>query len=229
MSEGPAVALALAYGYLVGSIPTAYLAARWVKGIDLRRYGSGNIGSSNVAAHVGKAYFAPVVAFDLLVKGATTVLLAQALELGEGFQVLAGLAVVLGHGWPLYTRFVGGRAVGTAAGVLLVLAPVELLLCTAVAGIGWLLFRSTALWVGIAVALLPVWTLLLKGSAEVLLLSFALVALLAVKRLEANRMKRPQGVPWHLLLARRLLHDRDVSTREEWTGRTPDTGGDRTR
>jgi hypothetical protein len=85
------------------------------------------------------------------------------------------------------------------------------------------------LWVGIAVALLPVWTLLLKGSAEVLLLSFALVALLAVKRLEANRMKRPQGVPWHLLLARRLLHDRDVSTREEWTGRTPDTGGDRTR
>ena len=67
MSEGPAVALALAYGYLVGSIPTAYLAARWVKGIDLRRYGSGNIGSSNVAAHVGKAYFAPVVAFDLLV------------------------------------------------------------------------------------------------------------------------------------------------------------------
>ena len=229
MSEGLAVALALAYGYLVGSIPTAYLVGRWVKGIDLRRYGSGNIGGSNVAAHVGKAYFVPVVAFDLLVKGTTTVLLARSLELGEGLQAMAGLAAVLGHGWPLYTRFVGGRAVITAAGALLILAPVEVFACAGVAGIGWLLFRSAALWVGIAVALLPVWTLLLKESAEVLLFSLALVGLLALKRVEANRMKRPQGVPWHLLLTRRLLYDRDVGTREEWTGRTPGAGGDRTR
>ena len=229
MPQGLAVALTLAYGYLVGSIPTAYLTGRWVKGIDLRRYGSGNIGGANVAAHVGRAYFVPVVAFDLLVKGTTTVLLAQALELGEGLQAIAGLAAVLGHGWPLYTRFVGGRAVVTAAGVLLVLAPVELFLCVAVAGLGVLLFRSAALWVGVAVALLPVWTLLLNRSTEVLLLSFALVALLAVKRLEANRIKRPEGVSWHRLIVRRLIHDRDVSTGEEWTERTPDARGDRAR
>ncbi len=227
MPQGLAVVLALAYGYLVGSIPTAYLTGRWVKGIDLRRYGSGNIGASNVAAHVGRAYFVPVVAFDLLVKGTTTVLLARAMGLGEGLQAIAGLAAVLGHGWPLYTRFVGGRAVITAAGVLLVLAPVEVFLCAAVAGLGVLLFRSTALWVGIAVALLPVWTLLLKESAEVLLLSFALVMLLAVKRLEANRIKGPEGVSWHRLMARRLVHDRDVSTGEEWTERTPGVRGDR--
>jgi len=227
--QGLAIALALAYGYLVGSIPTAYLTGRWVKGIDLRRYGSGNIGGANVAAHVGKAYAVPVMAFDLLVKGTTTVLLAQALELGEGLQAIAGLAAVLGHGWPLYTRFVGGRAVITVAGVLLVLAPVELFLCVAVAGLGGLLFRSAALRVGIAVALLPVWTVLLNGSAEVLLLSFALVALLAVKRLEANRIKGPEGVSRRRLIVRRLMHDRDVSTGEEWTERTPDARGDRAR
>lgn len=229
MPQGLAIALALAYGYLVGSIPTAYLTGRWVKGIDIRRYGSGNIGGANVAAHVGKAYAVPVMAFDLLVKGTTTVLLAQALELGEGLQAIAGLAAVLGHGWPLYTRFVGGRAVITVAGVLLVLAPVELFLCVAVAGLGRLLFRSAGLRVGIAVALLPVWTVLLNGSAEVLLLSFALVALLAVKRLEANRIKGPEGVSRRRLIVRRLMHDRDVSTGEEWTERTPDARGDRAR
>ena len=229
MPECLTLALALAYGYLVGSIPTAYLTGRWVKGIDLRLYGSGNIGGANVAAHVGRAYFVPVVAFDLLVKGTTTVLLAQALELGEGLQAIAGLAAVLGHGWPLYTRFVGGRAVITGAGVLLVLAPVELFLCAAVAGLGVLLFRSSALWVGIAVALLPVWTVLLNGSAEVLLLSFAMVALLAVKRLEANRIKRPEGVSRRRLIVRRLIHDRDASTGEEWTQRTPGAKSDRAR
>ena len=229
MPQGLAVTLALAYGYLVGSIPTAYLMGRWVKGIDLRRYGSGNIGGANVAAHVGRAYFVPVVAFDLLVKGTTTGLLARAMGLGEGLQAIAGLAAVLGHGWPLYTRFVGGRAVVTAAGVLLVLAPVELFLCSVVAGVGVLLFRSAALWVGIAVALLPVWMLLLKESVEVLLLSFVLVVLLTVKRLEANRIKGPEDVAWHRLIVRRLMYDRDVSTREEWTERTPDARGDRAR
>ena len=229
MPEGLAVALALAYGYLVGSIPTAYLTGRWVKGIDLRRYGSGNIGGANVATHVGKAYFVPVVAFDLLVKGTATVLLACAMGLGEGFQAIAALSAVLGHGWPLYTRFVGGRAVITAAGALLILAPIELALCAVVSGLGVLLFRSSALWVGIAVALLPVWTLLLNESTEVHLLSFALVALLAVKRLEANRIKGPEGVSWHRLIVRRLMHDRDVSTREEWTKRTPDARGDSAR
>ena len=229
MSEGLAVALALAYGYLVGSIPTAYLAGRWVKGIDLRQYGSGSIGGSNVAAHVGKAYFVPVVAFDLLVKGTTTVLLARAMGLGEGLQAMAGLAAVSGHNWSLYMRLAGGRALSTAAGVLLILAPVELSFCAVIAGIGWLLSRSTALWVGIAMALLPLWAWLLDESTEVVLFSLGLVGLMALKRLEANRMKRPQGVPWHLLLARRLVHDRDVGTREEWTEQSPGAGGDRTR
>ena len=221
MPEGVAAGLVLAYSYLVGSIPSAYLVARWAKGIDIRRFGSGNVGSSNVAAHVGRRYQIPVGIFDILVKGSTPVLLARALEIGLGYQALGGLLAVAGHNWPVYLRFVGGRGIGTVGGVLLALAPKELLALVGVVGIGWLLFRSTALWVGIAVALLPLWAVLLREPVEVVLFSLALVVLLAVKRLEANRLKAPEGVPGREVALRRLLHDRDVSTQEEWISRRP--------
>ncbi len=221
MPESLAVGLLIAYSYLVGSIPTAYLVGRWVRGIDLRQYGSGNIGGSNVAAHVGKRYLIPVGLFDALMKGSTPVLLARALDLGLGYQALAGLLAIAGHNWSLYLRLSGGRGVGTAMGVLLVLAWKELIAFAIVAGIGWLLFRSNALWVGIAMALLPLWAILFAEPLEVFLFCVALVLVLALKRLEANRLKAPEGVPGHILAVRRLLYDRDLSTREEWTLRKP--------
>ena len=229
MPEGVSGILVVAYAYLVGSIPTAYLLARWMKGIDLREYGSGNVGGANVAASIGKRYFVPVVLLDALVKGTASVLLAGLLGLGPGYQAVAGLAAVAGHNWPVYIRFTGGRGMATAVGVLLVLAPRELIAFAGVAIAGVALFRSTALWVGIASVLLPVWAWLLGESVEVLLFCLGLVALLALKRLEANRMRAPDGVPWHLLAARRLLFDRDVSTRDEWTRRQPRQQGEKGR
>ena len=220
MPEGLAVGLVGAYGYLVGSIPTAYLVGRWAKKLDLRQLGSGNVGGSNVAVHIGKAYFIPVVIVDILVKGTTPVLLARVLDLGLGYQALVGLLAVAGHNWSLYFHFVGGRGVGTGAGVLLALAPEEFVAAVAVAGLGWLLFRSTALWVGIAYVLLPLWATVRGEPLEVILFCLALVVLLAMKRLDANRLKAPEGVPWHLLALRRLAFDRDVSTKEEWTQRS---------
>ncbi len=229
MPEGVSGILVVAYAYLVGSIPTAYLLVRWMKGIDLREYGSGNVGGSNVAASIGKRYFLPVALFDALAKGTASVLLASLLGLGPGYQAVAGLAAVAGHNWPVYIRFTGGRGIATAAGVLLVLAPKELIAFVAVAIAGVALFRSTALWVGIAAVLLPVWAWLLGESVAVLLFCLGLVALLALKRLEANRTAAPDGVPWHLLAARRLLFDRDVSTRDEWIRRQPRQQGEKGR
>ena len=98
MPQGLTIGLLLAYSYLVGSIPTAYLVGRWVKGIDIRRYGSGNIGGSNVAAHVGKRYAVPVGLFDVLVKGAVPVIVSRdLLDIETGYQALAGLVAVIGH------------------------------------------------------------------------------------------------------------------------------------
>ena len=85
MPEGLVVGLVGAYGYLVGSIPTAYLVGRWAKKLDLRQLGSGNVGGSNVAAHVGKGYFILVVFVDILVKGTTPIVLARVLDLGLGY------------------------------------------------------------------------------------------------------------------------------------------------
>ena len=229
MPEDVSGILVVAYAYLVGSIPTAYLLARWMKGIDLREYGSGNVGGANVAASIGKRYFVPVVLLDALVKGTASVLLARLLGLGPGYQAVAGLAAVAGHNWPVYIRVTGGRGMATAVGVLLVLAPRELIAFAGVAIAGVALFRNTALWVGIASVLLPVWAWLLGESVEILLFCLGLVALLALKRLEANRMRAPDGVPWHLLAARRLLFDRDVSTRDEWTRRQPRQQGEKER
>lgn len=221
LSEGFFISVPIAYGYFVGSIPTAYLVGRWIKGIDLRWYGSRNIGGSNAAAHVGKVYFVPVVAFDLLVKGGTPLLLARAMGMEEGLQAIAGIAAVLGHSWPLYTRFVGGRGVSAAGGTLLILSPIALLLSIAISGLGTVLFKNSGLWVGIAIFLLPLWALLFQESMEVLVFSFVLVALLSIKRLEANRIKGPQGVSWYRLAARRLINDRDVGIGEEWAERVP--------
>lgn len=219
MPEGLAVGLVGAYSYLVGSIPTAYLVGRWVKKLDLRKLGSGNIGGSNVAAHVGKAYFIPVVLVDILLKGTTPVVLARVLDLGLGYQAVVGLLGVAGHNWSLYVHFIGGRGLSTAAGVLLALAPKEFVVVITVGGLGSLLFRNTAVWSGIAYLLLPLWAMVLGEPLEVVLFCLALVLLLAVKRLDANRLKAPEGVPRTLLVLRRLVFDRDVSSKEDWTGR----------
>ena len=108
--------------YLVGSVPFAFLLAQR-RGIDLRRVGSGNVGASNVLRTSGVS--AAVVAMCLDgAKGALAVLLAQRLTVGDATPVAAGLASVIGHLYPVWLRFRGGKGVATAAGVFVVLAPV---------------------------------------------------------------------------------------------------------
>ena len=77
--------------YLLGSVPTAYLVAKWRRGIDIRQYGSGNVGASNVSTIVSKRWSIPVTIFDIG-KGALTVWLAQLLGLGAAQQITVGIA-----------------------------------------------------------------------------------------------------------------------------------------
>jgi acyl phosphate:glycerol-3-phosphate acyltransferase len=110
--------------YLIGSIPFAFLLARR-RGIDLRRAGSGNVGASNVLRTSGVLLAVLAVALDGL-KGALAVLLAQGMTAGSAVPVAAGLASVIGHVYPAWLRFQGGKGVATAAGVFSVLAPMAL-------------------------------------------------------------------------------------------------------
>ena len=115
-------AVAIVCGYLLGSIPSAYLAARIKKGIDIRNVGGRTVGALNVYYEVGLAAGILVLLVDIG-KGIAAVLLARWLGVGLIFQLLAGLAAVLGHIFPVFLKFHGGRGGATTIGVLLILLP----------------------------------------------------------------------------------------------------------
>ena len=118
------IAVAVAVAYLVGSIPFAFLLSRR-RGVDLRQAGSGNIGASNVLRTTGVRAAILAMVLDGI-KGALAVMLAQRLTAGPAVAVAAGLASVLGHIYPIFLRFRGGKGVATAAGVFAVLTPISL-------------------------------------------------------------------------------------------------------
>ncbi len=120
MEELAAVTLA----YLAGSIPFAFLAARR-RGVDLRRSGSGNVGATNVLRTSGVPLAVTAMVLDA-VKGAVAVVIAQRLTEGPATPVAAGLAAIIGHIYPVWLQFRGGKGVATAAGVFGVLTPLAL-------------------------------------------------------------------------------------------------------
>lgn len=115
---------AVAFGYLVGSVPFAHLFARR-RGIDLRQVGSGNVGAANVLRTSSARQGILVMCLDAA-KGAIAVLVATALTSGPATPVAAGIAAVIGHIYPVWLGFRGGKGVATAAGVFAVLAPLAL-------------------------------------------------------------------------------------------------------
>ncbi len=118
-------------GYVLGSVPTGLVLVRWLRGVDVRQYGSGAIDAANVYRAAGPYVGAAVLFADLL-KGALPVLLAQRLELRPEWAVAAGIAAILGHNWSVFLRFQGGKGTVTSLGVLFALSPGAALLAAAV-------------------------------------------------------------------------------------------------
>jgi glycerol-3-phosphate acyltransferase PlsY len=131
--------LALVAGYLLGSIPSGYLAGQWLQGVDIRSLGSGSTGATNVLRVFGKGPALAVFLVDVL-KGTAAVLLAKALLQPQGvaaasdwgsdwWVVAAGLAALAGHSWSFWLGGKGGKAVATGLGMLLGLVPAVGLAC----------------------------------------------------------------------------------------------------
>jgi glycerol-3-phosphate acyltransferase PlsY len=164
----------LILGYLLGSIPSGWIAGRWIKGIDLRELGSGSTGATNVLRQVGKGPALVVFLIDVG-KGAAAVLIARALGQGDWIQVLAGLTALAGHIWPVWLGFKGGKAVATGLGMFLGLAwPVGL----ASFGVFWLtlwIFRIVSLSSVLAAVSLPLLMIRFSGID-----SYILIALVAM-------------------------------------------------
>jgi acyl phosphate:glycerol-3-phosphate acyltransferase len=118
------------FGYLLGSVPFAFLLARRA-GIDVRAAGSGNVGAANVLRTSGTSLGVAVMALDIS-KGAATVLTAYVATAGSTAMAIAGASAVVGHIYPVWLRFKGGKGVAVAAGVFTVLAPVATAFAAAV-------------------------------------------------------------------------------------------------
>ncbi|HEX6976559.1 MAG TPA: glycerol-3-phosphate 1-O-acyltransferase PlsY [Vicinamibacterales bacterium] len=114
--------LSVLFGYLAGSVPFAYLLARRA-GIDVRVAGSGNVGAANVLRTTGAGRGVAVMALDVA-KGATAVLVAYLVAGGASIAAATGAAAIVGHIYPVWLRFHGGKGVAVAAGVFCVLAPI---------------------------------------------------------------------------------------------------------
>jgi glycerol-3-phosphate acyltransferase PlsY len=207
-------------GYLAGSIPSGYLAGRWVKGLDLRNYGSGTVSGSMVWEHVAKWAVVPVGLFDIF-KGALPTWLGLRLGLGDVAAMLCGLAAIIGHNWPVFLNFHGGRGYSPFLGVLLVLFPwgVPITLVGLVIGN---LFRSPAIPLFVVICL-PIISPYLNGSPIVLWLSAGMTVITIVKRLEANRRPLPTDpIERRKVILRRIFLDRDIQDHKSWIRREPD-------
>ena len=117
------IAAAIVIGYLLGSIPFAYVVARLKKGVDIRQAGGGNAGALNVYREVGPAFGLGVLAADAA-KGVLAVYIARWLGLPLVWTGVAGFAAVAGHNWPCFLGFRGGKGAATIMGVLIPLVPI---------------------------------------------------------------------------------------------------------
>ena len=142
--------------YILGSVPTSYSAGRLLKGIDIRDYGSGVVSGTNVWHSVSRRAVIPVGIADIL-KGFIPVYFAWAMDitlLDEAIlaQGVVGMAAIVGHSWSIFLRFGGGRGISTMMGVLIVIAPWELLVFVGIwlLGIAFISSPVGALIAGIA-------------------------------------------------------------------------------
>jgi glycerol-3-phosphate acyltransferase PlsY len=107
--------------YLIGCINNAYIFTKYTRNIDIRNYGSGNAGATNVLRVLGYKAAAPVFALDVL-KGVIAVLIGKYL-MGTTGAMIAGIAVVCGHNWPVFLKFRGGKGIATSIGVVMTVSP----------------------------------------------------------------------------------------------------------
>jgi glycerol-3-phosphate acyltransferase PlsY len=161
------IVISLVAAYLLGSIPFAYIFGK-IKGIDIRTVGDRNVGAGNVFRHVGLGLGVATLVADIA-KGALAILLAGAIDVSETIILFTGIVAVIGHNWPVFLQFRGGRGLAAAIGVLLVLLTKEMLIA-AVVGITVLVITGSAVWLGVALfapLLILSW---LFGEPDILLL-----------------------------------------------------------
>lgn len=192
----PILWICLFLGYVVGSTPTGLIAGK-LKGIDIRKHGSGNIGATNVVRTLGKRTGILVLLCDIL-KGMIPVFMAQSLAPDNTkIHIAAAVATILGHNYTFWLKFKGGKGIATTAGAMLPLVPVALLFAVT----GWIFFFKVTRYVSagslVAAAVIPVVEFsraCLTGHWDWPLLIFSLIiSLLAIWKHRGNIQRLING------------------------------------
>ncbi|OMF35176.1 acyl-phosphate glycerol 3-phosphate acyltransferase [Paenibacillus sp. FSL H8-0548] len=183
--------IAIALSYLLGSVSFSIVIAKWVKGIDIRQHGSGNAGATNTLRVLGKGPGLLVFLLDIA-KGVAAVWIGHALGENDWIPVICGLAAIIGHNWPIWFRFKGGKGIATTVGVIATLAFIPALLAGAVAIATIALTRYVSLGSLLFAALTPLFICIFYFSVPLLCASL-LICIFAFVRHRSNIVKLLQG------------------------------------
>ncbi|MFC5699868.1 glycerol-3-phosphate 1-O-acyltransferase PlsY [Cohnella faecalis] len=184
--------IAIAIGYLLGSVSFSILIARYLRKIDIRQHGSGNAGATNTLRVLGKGPAIGVFLLDIA-KGVGAVLIGFALGDNSAWVAVAGgLASIAGHNWPVFFRFKGGKGIATTVGVMLMLSFLPTLLAGIAAIVIIVLTRYVSLGSMVFAVLLPI-LYAAFGESSAYIWAGVAVALLAVLRHRKNIVKLMNG------------------------------------
>jgi len=183
-------------GYLIGAIPTGLIVVRLISGEDIRRHGSGNIGTVNVLRVAGAGTAAVVLAVDIL-KGMVPVMLAVRMGFPPWTVVAGGLAAIAGHNWSVFLKFQGGKGIATSFGVLLALSWPAAAVAAAVWVVAVAITRYSSLGSLLAMVSVPLSLRWLRQPDAYV--SFGIIAaLFAVYRHRANIRRLVTGTELHI-------------------------------
>ncbi|MFC2033253.1 glycerol-3-phosphate 1-O-acyltransferase PlsY [Chloroflexota bacterium] len=201
------IAIAIICAYLIGSIPTAYIMARLRRGVDIREVGSRNVGAMNVFYKVGFGEGLSVLAIDIG-KGVASVALARFIGVPEIVVLLSGAAAVLGHGFPVFLKFRGGRGGATCIGILIFLIPWGIPFYAGIFGLTLLITRFPTLSYSVAFLCFPFVAWLIHDSWELAAFSIVLLLIPLIKYIPRIIEMRAKGGSWRHVVHRKNLKDR---------------------
>jgi len=205
--NGVFIALAIIIAYLIGSVPSAYIIGRLRKGTDIREEGSRNMGAMNVFYSVGFWWGFLVLAMDVG-KGAAAMGVAYALGVHEVVRFLAGAAAVLGHGFPLFLGFRGGKGGATCLGVLYVLMPWGIPFTLAIFGVILLITRYPTLGYSVALLCFPFLGWLIYDRWELIVFSVGLLLIPLIRYIPRLKEMKSKAGNWRHVFRRKGLTDR---------------------
>ena len=197
---------AIVTGYLLGSIPFAYIAARVKRGVDIREVGGGNMGSLNVMREIDRGAGYAVWIADMA-KGMLAVYIARWLGLSPVWVYVAGFAAVAGHNWPIFLGFRGGKGGSTVIGILLALVPRELGISFGITCVVVFITHNPVLGLYIGLTPLPVFVWQLNGSGMLVAYTIFLAAFLAVRYAITGLSKARNGAD----VRKGIIFDREYS------------------